>query len=110
LKFCIVYFFDIDADLDIAVEAVHNGLFWNEGEACASGSRIYIHSSIYKEFVRRSIERAKKRTVGHPFSNVDQGAQCGLEQFEKIMKYIEIGKKEGAKLECGGHRVGEKVK
>ena len=100
-----------DADLDLAVESVHGALFWNEGEACASGSRIFIHEDIYDEFVRRSVERAKKRKVGHSFAtdaDIQQGSQVSQEQMEKILGYIEGAKKQGAQLELGGYRMGDK--
>jgi len=96
-----------DADLDQAVEAVHNGLFWNEGEACASGSRIFVHDSIYDEFVKRQVARAQKRRVGHSFAgDVQQGAQVSQEQMDKILGYIASAQREGAVLELGGYRMG----
>lgn len=99
-----------DADLDLAVESVHNALFWNEGEACASGSRIFVHDSIYDEFVRRSVERAQKRKVGHSFAadseGVAQGSQVSQEQMDKILAYIEGASAQGARLELGGYRMG----
>jgi aldehyde dehydrogenase (NAD+) len=94
--------------LDQAVEAVHNGLFWNEGEACASGSRIFVHDSIYDEFVRRSVARAQKRRVGHSFApDTQQGAQVSQEQMDKILGYIASAEREGAVLELGGYRMGK---
>ena len=57
----------------------------------------------------RTIERAMKRTVGSPWDeSVEQGPQIDTEQFQKILDLIEVGKKEGAKLECGGNRHGDK--
>ena len=98
-----------DADLDMAVEASHLGLFYNQGETCAAGTRIFVEESIYDDFVRRSVEKAKKRKVGDPFDDkTDQGAQIDQEQFDKIMELIESGKKEGASLNCGGKRFGDK--
>ena len=67
-----------------------------------------VEESIYDEFVERSVERAKKRTVGNPFTNVEQGPQIDKEQFGKIMGYIDAGKKEGAKLVHGGDRALDK--
>ena len=98
-----------DADLDEAVEEAHDYLFFNQGQCCCAGSRIFVEEKIYDEFVRRSIERAKKRKVGDPFdTNTDQGPQVDKDQFDKILGLIESGKKEGAKLECGGKVVGDK--
>lgn len=65
-----------DCDLDHAVETAHFGLFFNQGQCCCAGSRIFVEDAIYDEFVARSVERAKKRAVGNPFDlNVEQGPQ-----------------------------------
>ncbi|XP_066274900.1 retinal dehydrogenase 2-like [Branchiostoma lanceolatum] len=98
-----------DADLDFAVEEAHQALFFNMGQMCTAGSRTYVHEDIYDEFVRKSVERAKSRTVGDPFDpRNENGPQVDLDQYEKILSMIESGKKEGAKLECGGGAAGEK--
>ncbi|NXE40598.1 AL1A1 dehydrogenase, partial [Ptilorrhoa leucosticta] len=98
-----------DADLDAAVEFAHIGLFYHQGQCCIAGSRIFVEEPIYDEFVRRSIERAKKYTLGDPLMpGVQQGPQIDKEQFNKILDLIESGKKEGAKLECGGGPWGDK--
>ncbi|XP_020375589.1 aldehyde dehydrogenase, mitochondrial-like [Rhincodon typus] len=92
-----------DADLDHAVEESHTALFFNQGQCCCAGSRTYVQESIYDRFVEQSVERAKLRTVGDPFdSKNEQGPQVDEEQFNKILGYISSGKKEGAKLLCGG--------
>ncbi|XP_078083458.1 aldehyde dehydrogenase, mitochondrial-like [Mustelus asterias] len=92
-----------DADLDHAVEESHTALFFNQGQCCCAGSRTYVQESIYDQFVEQSVERAKLRTVGDPFdSKNEQGPQVDEEQFNKILGYISSGKKEGAKLLCGG--------
>jgi len=68
-----------------------------------------VHEKIYDEFVAKSVEAAKKRKVGDPFDpKTDQGPQVDKDQFNKILGYIETGKKEGAKLLTGGARVGNK--
>lgn len=98
-----------DADLDQAIENTHFGLFFNQGQCCTAGSRIFVEEKIYDEFVEKSTERAKKRTVGNPFdSSNDQGPQIDEEQLGKIMSLIESGKKQGAKLTVGGSRCGDK--
>jgi len=97
-----------DCDLDHAVEGAHQGLFFNSGQVCCAGSRIYVEESIYDEFVIKSVERAKKRTVGDPYqAGVEQGPQVDKEQFDKIQGYIQLGQEEGADLMCGGKRHGE---
>ncbi|XP_042613360.1 LOW QUALITY PROTEIN: aldehyde dehydrogenase, mitochondrial-like [Cyprinus carpio] len=92
-----------DANMAEAVEQSHFALFFNQGQCCCAGSRTYVQESIYDEFVERSVERAKKRTVGDPFDlNTEQGPQVDEEQFQKILGYISSGKRDGAKLMCGG--------
>src|SRR5579871_3257890 len=98
-----------DADMDQAIEGAHFALFSNQGQSCCAGSRVFVEESVYDEFVERSISRAKKRTVGNPFDKAtEQGPQVDQDQFNKVMSYIESGKKEHAKLLAGGNRVGDK--
>jgi len=98
-----------DADIDLAIAQSQVGLFLNQGQCCIAGSRLFVHEKIYDEFIKRSAEEAKKRVVGDPFSGETvQGPQVDGEQFNKIMNYIEVGKKEGARLLTGGKRVGTK--
>lgn len=98
-----------DSDLDYAVEFSHFALFFNQGQCCSAGSRTFVQDTIYDEFVKKSVQRARSRTVGNPFDDtVEQGPQVDKEQFDKILDLIESGKKEGAKLECGGYRHGNK--
>lgn len=98
-----------DADLDLAVEQAHQGVFFNAGQCCTAGSRIYVEEPIYDEFVRRSVERAKRRVVGSPFDpTTEQGPQISMEQQSRVLDYIQSGISEGAKLECGGKALGQK--
>jgi len=98
-----------DADIDDAVETAQKASFGNEGEMFSSAQRIYVHEKIYDQFVKRSIELASKRTVGDPFDEkTEQGPQVDETHFNKVMSYIEVGQKEGAKLGFGGKRVGNK--
>lgn len=97
-----------DCDIDKTVEIAHGAQFWNDGEACASGSRIFVQDSIYDEFVEKSVALARKRVVGNPFSaDSMQGAQVSEQQLSKVMGYIESAKSDGAELLCGGQRVGD---
>lgn len=98
-----------DADLDYAVEQAHFGLFFNQGQCCCAGSRIFVEDPIYDEFVERSVERAKIRKVGNPFDfTTEQGPQVDEEQMTKILGLIDSGKSEGAKMCVGGARHGDK--
>jgi aldehyde dehydrogenase (NAD+) len=70
---------------------------------------VFVEEKVYDEFVERSGARAQRRTVGNPLDpKTEQGPQVDNEQFNKVLGYIESGKKEGAKLVCGGDRVGDK--
>ncbi|XP_036952689.1 aldehyde dehydrogenase family 1 member A3 isoform X2 [Acanthopagrus latus] len=103
---CIVF---ADCDLQLAVEETQKGAFYNQGQCCTAASRVFVEESIYEEFVRRSIENAKKIVIGDPLDpRTSHGPQIDQQQFDKIMDLIESGKKEGAKLEYGGSAVGEK--
>jgi aldehyde dehydrogenase (NAD+) len=98
-----------DTDLEEAVEGAHFGLFFNHGQCCCAGSRVFVEEKIYDQFVEKSGIRAKNRTVGDPFDpKTEQGPQVDNAQFEKVMGYIGSGRDEGAKLVCGGERVGDK--
>ena len=98
-----------DADMDEAIEGAHFALFFNQGQCCCAGSRLFVEEKAYDEFVEKSVARAKARTVGNPFdSKTEQGPQVDDAQFDKVMSYIDAGKKEGAKLVAGGNRVGDR--
>jgi aldehyde dehydrogenase (NAD+) len=98
-----------DADMDQAVEGAHFALFFNQGQCCCAGSRLYVEEKCYDEFVEKSVARAKKRSVGNPFDKMtEQGPQVDSDQFNKVMGYIDSGKREHAKLLAGGGRVGNK--
>lgn len=96
-----------DADLEQAVKWATHGLFWNHGQACCAGSRIFVQASVYDSFLERFTEKAKQIKVGDPFDKgVDQGPQISQNQFDRVMGYIESGKNDGAKIHLGGGRVG----
>jgi aldehyde dehydrogenase (NAD+) len=98
-----------DADLDAAVEGAYFGLFFNQGQCCCAGSRLFVQDAVYDEFVAKITAKAKGRKVGDPFDPTsEQGPQVSQEQFERVMGYIDAGKKDGAKMMTGGNRVGDK--
>ncbi|HLH04062.1 MAG TPA: aldehyde dehydrogenase family protein [Bryobacteraceae bacterium] len=98
-----------DADMDEAVEGSHFALFFNQGQCCCAGSRVFVEEKVYDDFVARSTERAKRRKVGDPLDRkTEQGPQVDNDQFTKVLSYVESGKQEGARLMCGGERVGER--
>ncbi len=98
-----------DANMDAAIEGSHQALFFNQGQCCCAGSRLFVEEKCYDEFVAKSVERAQRRVVGDPFeSNTEQGPQVDQEQFDKVIGYIESGMREGAQILCGGHRLGDR--
>ncbi|XP_021276377.1 LOW QUALITY PROTEIN: aldehyde dehydrogenase family 2 member C4 [Herrania umbratica] len=98
-----------DADINEAVNIVFGGMFFNKGEICVASSRVYVQEGIYEKFENKLVEKAKSWVVGDPFDpRVHQGPQVDKKQFEKILSYIEHGKREGATLLTGGKRVGQK--
>jgi aldehyde dehydrogenase (NAD+) len=98
-----------DADFDAAIAGVHLGLFFNQGQCCNAGSRVFVEESCYDEFVQKCAEKAQQRRVGDPFDEqTQQGPQVDDVQFERVMSYIESGIHEGAQVLCGGKRVGDR--
>lgn len=98
-----------DADLDAAVEGAYFGLFFNQGQCCCAGSRLFVEEKVHDQFVEKMLKKAKGRKVGDPFDlETEQGPQVSQEQYDRVMGYIAAGKKEGAKCLTGGNRVGGK--
>ncbi|XP_050512317.1 aldehyde dehydrogenase 1A1 [Diabrotica virgifera virgifera] len=96
-----------DYDVDEAVKIAGNAIFGNHGQSCCAGSRTYVQSGIYDKFVKKAAEYAKTITVGDPFAQgTVQGPQIDVPSLNKILTMIESGKKQGAKLETGGSRIG----
>eukprot|EP00456_Euglypha_rotunda_P017286 TRINITY_DN1591_c0_g1_i6.p1 TRINITY_DN1591_c0_g1~~TRINITY_DN1591_c0_g1_i6.p1 ORF type:complete len:488 (+),score=153.85 TRINITY_DN1591_c0_g1_i6:235-1698(+) len=98
-----------DADLDAAVAGAEFGLFFNQGQCCTAGSRLFVEESIHDKFVEKVVARAKTRKTGDPFdTETTHGPQVDADQFNKILGYIDSGKSEGATCLTGGRRVGDK--
>ena len=84
-------------------------MFFNQGQCCVAGSRLFVEEKIHDEFVEKLTKKAKSRKVGDPFDmSTEQGPQVDQAQFDKIMSYIDYGKQDGAKCQFGGNRVGTK--
>jgi alpha-ketoglutaric semialdehyde dehydrogenase len=95
-----------DANLDLAVEGAVWGGFGTTGQRCTAASRVGVHKSVYAGFVARFVDRVKKLKVGDGLDpTVEMGPCINDQQLNTVMRYIEIGKKEGAKLLTGGNRL-----
>jgi len=101
--------FDDCTNIDqVVLDAMH-ALFWNAGQCCSAGSRIYVQSSIYDLFVQKMVTLLEKRVLGCPLeSTTHQGPQVSKMQLDSVLKYIELGIKENARLVCGGKRLDRK--
>jgi acyl-CoA reductase-like NAD-dependent aldehyde dehydrogenase len=94
-----------DADLDAAVRGATTGIFYGKGEVCAAGSRLLVDTSIKDAFLAKVAERTKKMVAGDPLDPKTRlGAISSKSQLERVLKYVELGKQEGATLLAGGSR------
>ena len=95
-----------DADFETAVDYALFGIFCNQGQVCSAGSRLILEDKIYAHFIEKLVERAKKIKVGSGLDpETEMGPLVSKIQMDKVLNYIEIGKKEGAKLVCGGNKI-----
>lgn len=95
--------FDDVPDLDFAMQRSFDAMFSHKGEKCSEPTRLIVHRSLYETVLERFQTLANAVVCGSQFNpNATQGAQCNQEQFDKIMRYIELGKQSGARLVVGG--------
>ena len=98
-----------DADLDECIATSIRSSFWNQGEICLCGSRIFVERALYGPFVERFVDATKQLRIGDPLDETtDIGALISAAHVEKVMGYIELAKKEGGTLLTGGNRVDRK--
>jgi len=98
-----------DADLDAAIEGAYFALFFNQGQCCCAGSRLFVEEKVHDHLVDKLVKRAKEQKLGDPFdADTTQGPQVSQEQMDRILGYIDAGKKEGATCTTGGKRYGER--
>jgi acyl-CoA reductase-like NAD-dependent aldehyde dehydrogenase len=94
-----------DADLDAASKGALNAIFYGKGEVCAAGSRLLVEESVHDELMSKIVERAGKMVAADPLHPKTRlGAIVSRDQMENVLRYIEAGKSEGAKLVSGGER------
>ncbi|MHB8540013.1 MAG: aldehyde dehydrogenase family protein [Candidatus Acidiferrales bacterium] len=95
-----------DANLDLAVDGAIWGGFGTTGQRCTAASRVAVHKKVYKEFVDKFVARAKTLRVGDGLDeSMQMGPSISEAQLQTVMKYVEIGKQEGAKIATGGNRL-----
>jgi aldehyde dehydrogenase (NAD+) len=94
-----------DADLDLAVESTAQGAFGSSGQRCTATSRAVVVNDIADEFVKRIAARAKSMRLGNGADTAtEMGPSVDESQFKTVLKYIDIGREDGAELVCGGER------
>jgi phenylacetaldehyde dehydrogenase len=94
-----------DADLDLAAASVANGIFFNQGQTCTAGSRLYAHESCFDRVLDGITAAARKLKVGDGLlPTSDLGPLVSQEQWDRVNGYVEIGRQEGAELVTGGKR------
>jgi len=92
-----------DCDMDAAVGGTMSSIFMNQGQMCTGCSRLLLEDKIYDEFLKRLAEKTKGLKIGNALSyETDFGPLISRDHREKVLGFIETGKKEGAKLICGG--------
>ena len=98
-----------DVDLDAAIAGSASAIFFNHGQCCCAGSRLYVEDSVFDKVVEGVAERAKKINVGSGFEpSTDMGPLVSEEQLYRVCNYLESGFSEGAKAVVGGNRHGDK--
>ena len=94
-----------DADLDAAAKGAINAIFYGKGELCSAGSRLLVEESVHDALLEKVAERARKMTPADPLNPKTRlGSLVSEKQRENVERYVESGKKEGAKLVAGGNR------
>ncbi|MFP6752578.1 MAG: aldehyde dehydrogenase family protein, partial [Pirellulaceae bacterium] len=97
-----------DADMHAAIAGTHFGLYFNQGQCCCAGSRVFVEESVHDEFIDRVSEMNQATQVGDPFDpQTTQGPQVDQNQMDKILRYVEAGKSGGATCVTGGNRIGD---
>ena len=94
-----------DASFEDALEMAVKASFRNQGQICLCGSRLFVEESIYQKFKAAFVEKTKQLKVGDPKENNDLGAVVSKDHMHKILEKIELAKKEGGQILCGGERI-----
>jgi aldehyde dehydrogenase (NAD+) len=98
-----------DADLEAAIRGAHLALYFNQGQCCTAGSRLFVEDRIHDQVVDRLAEYNRAQRLGDPLDpSTEQGPQIDQAQFDKILYYISLGQEEGAHCVTGGRRWGNR--
>jgi acyl-CoA reductase-like NAD-dependent aldehyde dehydrogenase len=93
-----------DAELEPAVKGALQAIFQNAGQTCSAGSRLLVEQAVHDRLVSALAQEAERLRLGHGLSDPDLGPIISEEQLERVLKYLEIGQREGAKVMAGGTR------
>ena len=97
-----------DCNWDMAMDGVQLGILFNQGQVCCAGSRVFVQEDIYDRFVDEAAKAFGRVKVGLPWEEgVQMGSLIDAAQMKKVLSYVDIGQKEGAKVACGGKRITE---
>ena len=97
-----------DADIEKALQAAVRSFCGNSGQACSAGTRLFVHESVRENLVQRLTDIAASYKVGSPFAaDTKLGPLISERQMKRVLSYIDVGLREGARLELGGSRVGD---
>ena len=100
--------FFADCDWEMAMDGLQTGILFNQGQVCCAGSRVFVHDAIYDRFVEEAVRRFNAVKVGLPWeADTQMGCQINTRHMHKILEYVDIGRKEGARVLCGGEQITE---
>ncbi|MET7287026.1 aldehyde dehydrogenase family protein [Streptomyces sp. NPDC005573] len=98
-----------DAELDQVIPGVAMGIFWNSGQICTSGTRLFVHQDVYEDVVQGIAGHARSLKVGHGSQpGIDLGPLISQRQLDRVTEYVESGIAEGARVVTGGSRIGDR--
>src|SRR5579871_1586740 len=97
-----------DADMDVAIAGTSSAIFFNMGQCCTAGSRLYVHKNVFDKLMQGVADNAGKIKIGHGLDPETQlGPLVSDEQFKRVTGYLAAGRQQGARVVTGGNRVGE---
>ncbi|MGJ0183927.1 aldehyde dehydrogenase family protein [Corynebacterium glyciniphilum] len=96
-----------DADLERTIPAVAGAVFWNSGQVCAAGTRLFVHEAVHDQVVEGVAAEGRRLRLGYGAdSDVDLGPLISQKQLDRVTSYVDGGRASGADVVTGGHRVG----